>query len=78
MKQEKLIDSFKNCENTLIGSSPAKHRRKSYRDSSFSSDNESGAENRRNAYQISGHKIGRSKKLSISISESTNTKGENT
>ncbi|KAK6624156.1 hypothetical protein RUM44_011014 [Polyplax serrata] len=77
MKHEKLVESFKNCDNYMGGTFPTKHRRKSYRDSSFSSDNESGAENRRNAYRISGPKIRRTKKLSTSTSE-RNTKGENT
>lgn len=77
MKHEKLIESFKNSETNMGPNFPTKHRRKSYRDSSFSSDNESGAENRRNAYQISGHKIRRTKKQSISLGDG-NLKSENT
>lgn len=77
MKHEKLIEGFKNSETNFSSSPPVRHRRKSYRDSSFSSDNESGAETRRNGYQITGHKIRRTKKHSVSFSD-VNVNGENT
>ncbi|KAL0278358.1 UNVERIFIED_CONTAM: hypothetical protein PYX00_000196 [Menopon gallinae] len=66
MKHEQLIESFKNSDINLSSVTPSKHRRKSYRDSSLSSDNESGTENRRKGYQITGHKIRRTKKNSQS------------
>lgn len=77
MKHEQLLESVKNAESNVTLSPTVRNRRKSFRDSSISSDNESGAENRRNGYLITGHKMRRIKKNSVSFSD-VNMNGENT